>query len=193
MKKIVIVFGIILSLIFSLNLVYACSCATGLSVEGRYQTVDAIFIGKVTKIDRPAFSISSADPIIVTFDVSKSYKGTANKNFELETTKESASCGYPFNEEGEYLVYATLNEGKYETNLCSGTAELADAKEDLQILNNLAGKDNNFVEEPIDKGLDLSQVMVMALLVLIIALLIIAEMHIASWIKGKKKKVKKHK
>src|SRR3989338_6681076 len=145
MKKIVIVFGIILSLIFSLNLVYACSCATGLSVEGRYQTVDAIFIGKVTKIDRPAFSISSADPIIVTFDVSKSYKGTANKNF------------------------------------------------DLQILNNLAGKDNNFVEEPIDKGLDLSQVMVMALLVLIIALLIIAEMHIASWIKCKKKKVKKHK
>lgn len=190
MKKIVIVFGIILSLIFSLDLVYACSCATGLSVEGKYQTVDAIFIGKVTKIDRPAFSISSADPVKVTFDVSKAYKGNFEKGFIVETAKESASCGYPFNEEGEYLVYATLNEGRYETNLCSGTVELSNAGEDLQILNNLAGTVDEMDEENKTTKMDLSQVIVMALLVLIIALLIIAEIHISRWIKGKRKKRK---
>lgn len=143
---------IVLVLIFSVVMLmkpaspaYACSCAAITSVEENFAKKDAVFAGKVVNIKNSNFSIfkSSADPVEVTFVVSEIWKGPATKKVTLTTAESSASCGYEFNINDEYLVYAYENEGKsLESGLCSGTVLLSQASADLSYLG--AGK------EPVD-------------------------------------------
>lgn len=115
---------------------YSCSCAA-VSVPTAQNWSTAVFSGTVTKIDRPAGILwqSSADPMQVTFAVSESWKGSAYEVLTVETAQSEASCGYSFVGGETYLVYARSG-GKQtlRTELCSRTALLAAAEEDLQIL-----------------------------------------------------------
>ena len=187
MKGIIILLGIVFSLILFVDLVDACSCISDVSVEEAFQQSDVIFIGKVIKIDKPLLTISSSDPMDIQFTLSKSYKGDLEEIIQVQTALDSSSCGFPFSENTDYLVYANLVNGKYQTGLCSRNTDLENAQEDLIVLDNLGTRKPTVKNENSNNKLDLTQALVMALLLLVIALLVVAEIHIARWIKGKKK------
>ena len=118
---------------------YACSCAVeaGVTKQERSEKAlvqaTAVFAGEVTGIEGPPPSsvVSSADPVTVTFDVSKAWKGAGSGTREITTPMSGASCGYEFQSGEEYLVYAPKN---MEVWLCGETKPLSDAKADLRVL-----------------------------------------------------------
>ncbi|WP_159884841.1 hypothetical protein [Paenibacillus puerhi] len=120
---------------------HACSCAAPGSaqkqVEDELTRKSAMFAGLVSQVKQPAWkiSMSSADKVKVTFEVSTVWKGELGKTVEVYTARSSASCGYENFEEGKsYIVSAYLQEGQLETNICDLTKPLASASEEVAIL-----------------------------------------------------------
>lgn len=131
--------GMAFSLINAVPNAAACSCIMPESPQQTLQKSAAVFTGRVTgmtgEVDGPlGFGGSSADPVIVSFDVSRAWKGITENRVEIITAQSSASCGYRFEKGKEYLVYAYESEGKLSTGLCSRNALLADAAGDLNAL-----------------------------------------------------------
>jgi hypothetical protein len=73
----------------------------------------------------------------VSFRVSEVWKGPQRATLEVITQRaDGVSCGYPFKEGQEYLVYADGKGEPFETALCSGTTHLSKADEELALLGN---------------------------------------------------------
>ena len=107
---------------------YACYCMpTGLPSEGLAESA-TVFAGRVVSIDRRQVKNSSADPLIVEFDVKTVWKGPANRTIFLKTPVSGVSCGYSFDEGVEYLVYSWNGREVY---WCSRTRPLSEAAYDL--------------------------------------------------------------
>ncbi len=136
MNKILLFFIFIIISLISVNIASACSCAQNPLPTGALQDSTAVFAGKVTNIEVPSglVIISSADPVKVTFEVSKLWKGQSYKTLVVTTSRDGASCGYSFKEDEEYVVYTYGEENKLSTNICSRTKLLSNAQEDLAAL-----------------------------------------------------------
>jgi hypothetical protein len=96
-------------------------------MESELDARSAVFAGEVTSIDTVGRSdsfASSADPVLVTFDVSKVWKGSIKKETVVRTVRDSASCGYEFSLGQSYLVFADKEGGIIRTGLCTGTQPL---------------------------------------------------------------------
>jgi len=195
MKIIYFFISLILLLPLVSNIVYSCSCLN-VDTKEHFDNSNLVFTGTVSNIKRPYFSIDSSDPIKATFEVNKVYKGLNEKDVKIdkivvETAKEEASCGYNFEEDKEYLVYASDNDGIWQTGLCSGTKSLDDAQNEiLELENTIEEKvieSPNDVKEQPSTNLDLSELTVLAILLLVVAILIIVEIHISKWIKNRKR------
>lgn len=115
---------------------YACSCAMPASVQEELQRSEAVFSGKVIGItEKKGLLRSSADPLTVQVSVSSVWKGTIAPEVTIYTALSSASCGYGFQRNTEYLIYAGRDaDGQLQTNLCSRTKPLSKAEEDLAAL-----------------------------------------------------------
>ncbi len=115
---------------------YACSCIMPPAPEQALADASAVFAGQVVDAAPEAEGevVSSADPIAYTFEVSEVWKGEATPTVIIRTARDSASCGFSFVAGESYVVYATESEGVLSTNLCSRTAPLANAEEDLTAL-----------------------------------------------------------
>lgn len=114
---------------------HACSCIVPGSPQEEMARASAVLAGRVLQIDTAAGAVlSTADPIRVTMQVEKVWKGSADATQVLVTSRDSASCGYSFVEGEEYLVYASVQDGALQVSLCSRTAPLANAGEDLTAL-----------------------------------------------------------
>jgi hypothetical protein len=114
---------------------YACSCIPPAPPLESMANSDAVFSGKVMRIDSDeAPIINSADPVKVVFNVSRVWKGPEEGAIALSTARESASCGYNFVVGEEYLVYANNSETGLTTGLCNRTMPLSSAGEDLAAL-----------------------------------------------------------
>jgi hypothetical protein len=112
--------------------VFACSCAPPPPPAEALEQATAVFAGTVTNIDIPGGTIiSTADPIAVTFQVETVWKGPVEPTLLVTTARDSASCGYHFDLNQNYLVYAYGSERSLETNLCSRTTRLSPILEDL--------------------------------------------------------------
>ncbi|WP_284638849.1 hypothetical protein [Paenibacillus silviterrae] len=113
--------------------VYACSCAMPLSVKESLESSDAVFVGKAVKIAGSGkwFIRSSADPVAVTFEVSQVWKGEPQASQTVYTAASSASCGFTFSENTEYVVYARKGEDGLQTTICDRTKALMAAAEDM--------------------------------------------------------------
>ncbi|GMK37019.1 hypothetical protein PCCS19_00720 [Paenibacillus sp. CCS19] len=110
--------------------VYACSCASYPDIGYELDSRSAVFAGEVSTIDtvsRGDGLVSSADPVMVTFEVNKVWKGTVEKETVVRTVRDEASCGYTFSLGSSYLVFADKEEGVVRTGLCTGTQPLNDA------------------------------------------------------------------
>ena len=110
----------------------ACSCMKISPSEG-LSSSHAVFTGEVTKLE-PNTATKFAG-VAVTLRVHKVWKGDVGEQVEVHTAGSSAACGYGFAIGETYLVYASRDEADpMRVSLCSRTAPLADAKEDLDFL-----------------------------------------------------------
>ncbi|WP_052124102.1 hypothetical protein [Ureibacillus manganicus] len=137
--KLIIVFTIMLIFVFvnSVSVTYACSCAQPGSPSEELNKSSAVFSGKVVKIvdnNKNVIFKSSADPLEIHFQVIETWKGISVSDVVVKTSRDSASCGYTFALNEEYLIYTNGEEGYYQVNLCSRTAPLANASTDLNEL-----------------------------------------------------------
>jgi hypothetical protein len=112
---------------------YACSCIAPGPPKESLEKAHAVFSGKVTKIEKVGdFQIA------VTLDVEAAWKGIDKNEVVLYTANDGAACGYGFEKEKTYLIYAYQTkrgeEKQLETNICTRTRLLAEAKEDLKEL-----------------------------------------------------------
>lgn len=112
---------------------HACSCAAAPSVQEALQRSAAVFSGKVIRIeDKRGVIRSSAEPVAVTFAVANVWKGELRKEMTIRTALSEASCGYGFEQNQEYIVYAAPDaNGNLQTNLCSRTKPIRVAADDL--------------------------------------------------------------
>jgi hypothetical protein len=132
-----LMFVFIMFISFAPNSVYACSCAMSPSVQEELQRKTAVFSGKVVKLSGSGkgFIRSSADPVAVTFEVDQVWKGEVKPKLIVNTAMSSASCGYEFQMNTDYLVYANSDgNGKQTTIICDRTKPIADSTEDLAVL-----------------------------------------------------------
>lgn len=107
---------------------FACSCMMpGPPAEAAAQS-EAVFSGTVSEV------APGANGVLVTFDVDNVWKGPSGPQLTLATASDSASCGYSFVAGEQYLVYANPQDGQLATGLCSRTAPIANAADDLAAL-----------------------------------------------------------
>jgi|GEM_PF-1774329 len=106
---------------------YPCTCEYP-SFTDQVAEATAIFSGKMTEIE-PAGN----NQLGVQFEIIKKYRGSFNRNIRIKTAETTEACGYVFEVDQEYLVYATGNEN-FEVSLCSRTRLLKEASDDLDKL-----------------------------------------------------------
>ena len=93
----------------------------------------AVFSGEVTDIGPN--ETTRFGGLEITFRVERVWKGDANPEIKVHTAGSSAACGYSFVKGTKYLVYAVHDDADpMRVSLCSRTARLDDAKEDLRFL-----------------------------------------------------------
>lgn len=149
------------SLFFNPQPVAACSCIKAGPPPVEFNKYTAVFSGTVTYItDKRNFGIIMIEEAMrlagfhpsiyymerfwgykVTFAVSKSWKFVEATSIQVDTGYGMGDCGYNFFVGNDYLVYASRahgNPGGYlVTSICSRTAELSQAADDLSYLNTL--------------------------------------------------------
>ena len=122
-------------LLFSVNDVLACSCIT-LPFEEMFDSSTSVFEGTVISIEKPENEYS-VDPVKVTFQVIRVWKGESLDKIIIYTENQTTACGYPFDDKpgSTYLVYAYEYEGRISTNICTRTRLRSQAVGDLLRLN----------------------------------------------------------
>jgi len=121
---------------------YPCSCLEPPPPEEAYEDADVVFSGQVTNIvvDGSGYYYE------VTFQTIDVWKGEIFDEIIILTETSSDACGYNFQINNEYLIYAySYNSGIY-TNICTRTNLLEYADEDLDYLNQLSICDNGYIE-----------------------------------------------
>jgi len=118
---------------------FPCSCLEPPSPEEAYEEADAVFSGQVTNIVEDG-SNYYYEVSIQTIDV---WKGEILDEIIILTETSSDACGYEFQINNEYLIYAYNYNGGVYTNICTRTNLLEYASEDLDYLNGLSNGDLN--------------------------------------------------
>jgi hypothetical protein len=128
----------------------ACWCLEGggPACQEAWKTgVDAIFLGRVVKIDRiqgdlgmPAGAASRTSTgkfNRVTFEIEEVYRGDSSKTLQVLTAGDEGGCGYPFENGETYLVFAASHETQLTVSLCSATRPAKYATADIAYLQSL--------------------------------------------------------
>ena len=116
---------LILQILFPV-LCLACTCALP-TFEQQMKAATAVFTGKVLSTRH------NGEQLEVKLQMIRTWKGPSGATILVETAENSAACGYSFEPDRVYLVYATGKE-KLFVSLCSRTKLLTEAKEDLDLL-----------------------------------------------------------
>jgi hypothetical protein len=153
--------------------VSACSCVADVTLPDNFALHDAVFAGKVIRIvDNYAPIFSSLDYMMfkmgyhnyffdhfvhnaerrlgfsIFFKVINSWKGVEKTLAKVHTGRGDGDCGYPFAVGEKYLVYANPAYGipgnYWVAGICSRTAELTSANEDLNYLTSIPTKPLQF-------------------------------------------------
>ena len=126
LHKIIIVLSIF-------GFLYPCSCMEPPPPGDAYEEADVVFSGEVTNM-----VISEGGYYYeVTFQIIDIWKGEYLEEITVLTELFSDTCGYPFQINNEYLVYAYSYNWEIYTNICTRTNLLEYAIEDLDYLNGL--------------------------------------------------------
>ena len=73
--------------------------------------------------------------MLISCDVSRSYRGAPEKRVRIRTGLGGGDCGFHFEVGEHYLVYASAGDsGQLSTGICSGTALLEESQANLSYL-----------------------------------------------------------
>ena len=126
----------------------ACSCVMlpGSQKERAEQALsdsDAVFAGEVvdfentlniTMMEGEMVTMMGGNTATATLKVSEGWKGPERQTMQIGTApNDGVSCGFPFEEGKEYLVYASGKQD-LEASGCSETKPLSEAGADLALL-----------------------------------------------------------
>jgi hypothetical protein len=133
-KYIYITIAIIAFTIAAADTSYACSCMASrdsvkTQITKAYKNSAAIFSGKVIS----AKQTEDGSYFIFTFAVNGSWKGKLGKEVTVITAKDSSMCGYRFEDDKEYLVYAHGSVDELRVGICSRTASMSDSSDVKQL------------------------------------------------------------
>ncbi len=117
--------------------VHACSCIPNPPPREAFEQAGLVFAGRVLDI-RDASEAEYPGSLDVTLEVERPFKGVFIETIKVRTARHSASCGFPFEEGERYLVYTDASDdGVVRASLCSRTASLLDARDDLIVFDAL--------------------------------------------------------
>ena len=121
--------------------VYACSCVQPGPPTEELEASAAVFAGRVFLVehsyDPDGRIITPEDRSTIGFDVSAVWKGAVHEDMYITTPPTGGTCGFVFNEGDEYIVYAydsRYEDGGYSTGICTRTALLGEAQQDIDEL-----------------------------------------------------------
>ncbi|MEJ8545914.1 hypothetical protein [Brevibacillus borstelensis] len=123
----------LLSFVFTPSIAYACSCAPPPAPEEALEQAEAVFAGTVSAVTPTKYGTD------VQFQVGNTWKGVNKSEVLVVTGRGDADCGFVFQTGSEYLVYAHPDtyyseSGGLATNICTRTALLSDATDDLHAI-----------------------------------------------------------
>ena len=148
--------------------VYACSCVQPGSPSEELEKFSAVFAGRVISIehsyDPNGRTVTRDDRSTIGFEVSAVWKGTVHEDMYITTPPTGGTCGFTFDVGEEYIVYAydsPYEDGGYSTGICSRTALLGGAQQDLDELGpgeaplaGPAGPAPDLTKYPVQAGVD---------------------------------------
>lgn len=105
----------------------ACSCMAQ-TVEEAVASSAAIFEARVVS------EVDEGGTMVVTFAVTQAWGGVDHETISVRTARDSAACGFDFQVDETYLVYANGEADALTVSLCSRTARLLDAAADRAAL-----------------------------------------------------------
>lgn len=122
---------------------WGCSCRvspTGTPPCQYAWLYDAVFTGMVTEITDPGPSPASFPQRRVRIKLIEALAGLDpnQKEIVIETGLGGGDCGYGFQRNLDYIVYASKRSGEFSTGICSPTRPVEDAAEDLKYFRQLA-------------------------------------------------------
>lgn len=111
----------------------ACDCAEPPPPEQAMAEADAVFAGEVAETRIVGDELTG--DLIARISVDTVWKGDVAETVEVRTATDTAMCGYHFIPGDRDLVYARQAEdGTYSTHLCTRSAPLERADDDLTAL-----------------------------------------------------------
>ena len=126
------------------EVVLPCTCAGRPSACEAYGQSEAVFVGKVSAISTELYNLQEGQSLRkrVKFDVIESFEGAEEEKVTVVTGIGGGDCGYGFKPGGTYLVYAHEDDdaGTLGTGICTRTAPVDAAEDDLAFLRSLSSK-----------------------------------------------------
>ncbi|MDQ3714277.1 MAG: hypothetical protein M3388_18960, partial [Acidobacteriota bacterium] len=125
MRSLIFVFASsIIVILFSPAIVAACSCISSGPPCQSYWNTPIVFSGRVVEITTP----KSAEELYpkfpektIRFAVNQAFRGISGTTVEVVTGMGGGDCGYDFELNENYLVYADNYKGKIYAGICSRT------------------------------------------------------------------------
>jgi len=130
----------------------ACSCAPfsddlQTAVALAYERADVVFLGKAGSKRYQQGSIAGSHETV--FNVEDSWKGLTRDGIRVRTNNSGAACGFRFNKRTRYLVFAYKTKDKIlSTTICDLTQPASQAKDEMEILDELTGRKQGSVKQP---------------------------------------------
>ena len=123
----------------------ACSCSAPATTAEALQRSTAVFRGRVVKISVPSLDwigLTRTGAHRVKFEILKQWKGPSAETTVVVTRLTGEGCGFPFEEQKEYLVYVVAEQKHIQSGICTGTKSVADAEEEMEALDELMSTPN---------------------------------------------------
>lgn len=116
----------------------ACSCVGPTAACSSVWNYSDVFVARVNRVadSTPGVAGRSAPGVSATMQVLERFKGEAQGEVTVHTSRGLGTCGYAFEVARTYLVYAgrRSDNGALTTSICSRTAPVDRAAEDLAYL-----------------------------------------------------------
>lgn len=108
---------------------FGCECIPPQNAQEAIAEANLIFVGKCIQSETNWMSGGWK----FSFEVKETWKKGADRFMIINTGWEEQDCGYIFEKDSTYLVYA-VKKFTLKTDQCKGNKLLSEAKEDLQLL-----------------------------------------------------------
>jgi hypothetical protein len=118
----------------------ACTCSAPASAGDALKRSESAFRGRVIDISLPFFDrigLTKTGSHQVEFEILKQWKGARSKSTVVITRLTGECCGFPLEENKEYLVYVVTEPKDIQTGICTGTKNIIDAEQEMEQLDKL--------------------------------------------------------